>query len=308
MLLKGQGLTIERPPRAAGTLVGAGASVLALILAALLLLKVSGWPVSFPQFLGYAGAGLLILLAAVFGFWAYACAQMRYLLDAKGLTIAWGTLRHVIPVGRIEGFAQGRGEQRPRISGVGWWGYHVGRGHMDEFGRVLFFSTHRSPEELVYVRTADATYALSPRDPDRFIAEARRLQSASGPAQAEARAVVQRHPVAIYPVWADRVAQWLGLAAVLLNLALWGYVFAVYPDLQNQITIEFPPLGDISTLQSRSEIFKIPATATAILGVNLLAGLGFQWKERAATYLLLSGAIFFQVLFWLAAAIAVINA
>jgi hypothetical protein len=34
----------------------------------------------------------------------------------------------------------------------------------------------------------------------------------------------------------------------------------------------------------------------------------FEWKERAATYLVLSTTLFFQVLFWSAALIAVLNA
>ena len=42
--------------------------------------------------------------------------------------------------------------------------------------------------------------------------------------------------------------------------------------------------------------------------MNLFAALAFQWRERAAAYLLLSGAIFFQVAFWIAAIVAVVNA
>ena len=119
---------------------------------------------------------------------------------------------------------------------------------------------------------------------------------------------MQRDLLAAHPIWADRVSQALALCAVALNLALWGFLFALYPDLNQQITIEFPPIDGITELHTRSDIFKIPATATAFLAVNLLAGLLFQWTERAAAYLLLSGAVFFQALFWTAAAVALINA
>jgi hypothetical protein len=78
--------------------------------------------------------------------------------------------------------------------------------------------------------------------------------------------------------------------------------------MSNEITIEFPPIGDITTLHSRDAIFRIPGTASAILGVNLAASLLFQPRERAATYLLLSGTIFLQVVFWVAAIVAVVNA
>lgn len=305
MLLKGQGLTIERPPRTIGTAIGAGASIGALVLATALLIRAAGWPIGFTQFIAYVGGGVLVLLAAVFGFWAYSCASLRYIMDRTGVLIVWGPLKHFISIDRIQALTHGRGEQRPRIKGVGWWGYHIGRGYVEGFGRVLFFSTHRAPEELVYVRTDGATYALSPRDPVRFIAETQRFQRAAKP---ERHPAVQRDLVAAHPIWADRVAQYLGAAAIILNLALWGFVFAIYPHLNNQITLEFPPVGDITTFHARADIFRIPGTATAILGVNIVAGLAFQWKERAAAYLLLSGAIFFQAVFWLAAAVALVNA
>jgi len=317
LLLKGQslaqGLTIERPVRTTGTLVGAGVSLLALGLALALVLRASGWPVSFTQFLAYVGAGVLLLLALLFAFWAYGCYSLRYIVDRTGLTIVWGPLKHFVSLDRIQAFVHGRGEHRPKVSGVGWRGYHIGRGYVDEFGRVLFFSTHRAPEELVYVQTPDTTYALSPEDPARFVAKAQRFQQARLPdAQAALAAstkpAVQRDLLAAHPIWADRVAQSLAVLAVLANLTLWGFLFAVYPDLNNQIQIEFPPIGDVTTLQSRAEIFKIAGTASAILLTNVVAALAFQWRERAASYLLLSGAILFQALFWVAAIIAVVNA
>jgi len=42
--------------------------------------------------------------------------------------------------------------------------------------------------------------------------------------------------------------------------------------------------------------------------MNVVAALLFHPKERAVTYLLLSGAVFFQVVFWVAAVVAVVNA
>lgn len=305
VLLKSQGLTIERPPRTTGALVGGGAVFLALVLAAALLLKAIDWPVSFPQFLAYAGAALLLVVAGVFSFWTYACINLRYVLDGEGLAIRWGPVRHYIPINQLRSLTPGRGEQHLQIKGIGWLGYHIGRGYVEEYGDVLFFSTHRTPEDVVYIRASDTVYAVSPQDPARFIAEVERARKAGKSAE---RSFVRRDVLAAHPIWADRAAQWLGLAAIALNLALWGYVFAAYPDLGEQIKIQFPPIGDITEVHSRGELLKVPATATAILATNLLVGLGFQWKERAATYLLLSGAVFFQVLFLVAAVISVANA
>jgi len=310
LLLQSQGLTVERPARTTGTLIGVGASALALLLGIALLIKALDWPVSFPQFLAFFGAGLLLPLSLLFAFWAYGCYSLRYAVGQTGLTVGWGTMRHFIPLHSIEKLIPGRGEQRPRPGGLSWWGCHIGRGQADGLGSVLFFSTHRAPEELVYVQTAGAVYALSPPDPERFIAAAQRLQRAQ-PADAQMgvqASTVSRNLIARHPIWVDGAAQALAIASIAINLALWGFVFAVYPHLSDQITIEFPPVGDITTLASRSDILRVPATASAILGTNLVAALAFQWRERAAAYLLLGGAVFLQLLFWVGALVTVLNA
>jgi len=308
LLLKGQGLTVVRPYRIPGTAVGAGAAGFALILAAALIVTAVDWPVSFPQFLAYFGAGALVLIAGFFAFWAYGCFTLNYAMDRSGLTIGWGLMKHFISIDAIQKLTLGRAEHRVSVKGLGWWGYHIGHGSVagvEGVSHVLFFSTHRSAEELVYIQTPSTVYAVSPMDPVRFIADAQRFQQGGKPTRESG---VERDVISGHPIWADRTAQAVGAAAIVLNILLWGFIFAVYPELGQTITIEFPPLGDIINRESRSEILKIPATATVILVVNLLAGLGFQWRERAATYLLLSGALFFQALFWLGAVIAVLNA
>lgn len=259
----------------------------------------------FAQFLAFVGAGALLVLAGVFAFWAYGCLSLRYIVDRTGVTIEWGFVKHFVPVDQITGVLHGRSEHRPRTGGLSWLGYHIGPGEVEGLGRVLFFSTHRGPEELVYVQSRGATYGLSPRDPVRFLAEAQRFLEAGKP---EAAPAVQRVAVAAHPIWADRIAQALAAGGIALNIALWGFVFAIYPTLSNEITIEFPPIGPVTELQRRAEFLRIPAVATAILALDLAAGLGFQWRERAAAYLLLSGAVFFQAVFWIAAAVAWTNA
>ena len=157
----------------------------------------------------------------------------------------------------------------------------------------------------MYLKTPSMAYAFSPRDSDRFVAAVERARQGG---TASGSPVVERGLIAAHPIWQDRIAQLLVVIAVIMNAALWGFVLAIFPDLSNQITIEFPPIGDVVTLQSRDEILQIPATASAFLVANLLGALMFHPRERAATYLLLSGSVFVQVVFWVAAAVAVVNA
>ncbi|MFQ6019534.1 MAG: PH domain-containing protein [Dehalococcoidia bacterium] len=308
MLIEGKGLIVERPQRIVGTLTGVLPAALALALAVALAFRAAGWPISWPAYLAYLGAGLLLLVALLFAFWAYACSTLHYLLDRSGLLIRWGPLRHFIPIDRIEKLIPGRGEHQPRVQGLSWWGHHIGRGVVHGLGEVLFFSTHRSPEELVYVQTATATYGLSPQDSARFSMQVQRLQEAGGARSQATTAAVHRDTIASHPIWSDRTIQALLFIAVALNLALFGYIFAIYPGLSDQIAIAFPPLGEVADLESKREILQIPLTALAILGLNVMVALGFQRWERTVAYILLLGGISLQLMFWVATGIAVHNA
>jgi hypothetical protein len=307
MLVEGASLIVERPQRTIGTLIGGAAAALSLALAVALAFRAVGWPISWPAYLAYLGTGILLLTAMLFAFWAYACSTLHYLIDHAGLHICWGPLRHFIPIGHIEKVIPGRGEHQPRVLGLNWWGHHIGRGVVHGLGEVLFFSTHRSPEELVYVQTATTTYAISPQDSSRFSQQVQHLQ-ASGPANPQAAgATIHRHAIASHPVWSDGTTQALLSIAIALNLALFGYIFAIYPGLSDQIAIAFPPLGE-AALGPKREILQIPITTLAILGLNLIVALGIQRWERTAAYVLLVGSIFLQVMFLVATVIAVHNA
>jgi hypothetical protein len=295
---------IYRPARLVGTATGAAMVTLALLLAALLMAFASPWAISAAKFLAFGSAFLLLALAAIFAYWTYACFAMSYALDERGLSIRWGLIRQFIPLSRIERSVHGREARLAEIRGVNWWSYHVGRGSVAGIGGVLFYSCHRSPWELIYIVTSPGSYAISPENSVRFTSELQRLQRSSEAAAAEEGPRAEHPLVAIYPFWLDRYGQALALIAVLANVALFGFIFAVYPGLADHLNLAFPPLGQ-AEFRPKREVLQIPATALALLAVSLAAGLAVHKWERAASYLLLAGAILLQGLFWVAAAIAV---
>ncbi len=295
-----------RPARLIGTATGAVIVALALLLAALLMAFASPWAISAAKFLAFAVAFCLLALAAIFAYWTYACFTMSYSLDEKGLSIRWGLIRQFIPLGQIERCVPGREARFLQIRGVNWWCYHVGKASVVGIGEVLFYSTHQLAWEVIYIVTPSGSYAISPENSVRFTMEMQRLQRPQ-PAEEEEEAPRQRaeHPlVAKHPFWLDQRGQALALIAVLANVALFGFVFAIYPGLADQLNLAFPPLGQ-TDLRPKSEVLQIPATALALLAVTLAAGLAVHKWERAASYLLFAGAILIQSLFWVAAAIAV---
>jgi hypothetical protein len=296
---------IYRPAHLIGTATGVALVSLALLLAALLMAFASPWAISAAKFLAFGSAFLLLALATIFAYWTYACFAMGYALDEKGLSIRWGLIRQFIPLNRIERCVPGREARFSEIRGVNWWAYHVGRGSVPGIGEVLFYSCHQSPWELIYIVTSSRSYAISPENSVRFSKELQRLQSSQAAAAEEAPEQRAEHPlVAVHPFWLDRYGQALALIGVLANVALFGFIFAVYPGLADKLNLAFPPLGQ-TDLRPKREVLQIPATALALLAVSLAAGLALHKWERAASYLLLAGAILLQGLFWVAAAIAV---
>ena len=262
-----------------------------------------GWDISAAKFLAFAAVFALLAVAALFAYWIYALLTLSYTLSEEGLTIRWGLLRQFVPLSSIQRFVPGREARVPQIQGLSWWGCHVGGGAVEGLGETLFYSTHRSPWEAIYIVTSGIAYAVSPENHVRFVMELQHLlreTSAEGAAGPRAE-----HPaVAVHPFWLDRYGQLLALAAIAANVALFGFICGVYPGLADKLNLAFPPVGAID-LRSKDELFQIPITALALLAVSLAAALAVHKWERAVSHLLLAGALFTQGVFWVAAAIAV---
>jgi hypothetical protein len=293
-----------RPARVIGTATGAAVVAIAGILATLLVAFAVPWDISTAKFLAFVGATALVALALLFAYWTYACFTMSYALDEKGLSIRWGLLRQFVPLSHIERFVPGREARLSQIRGVNWWGYHVGRGNVAGLGEVLFYSTHRSAWEPTYIVTPTRTYAVSPQNGVRFNMDLQRLLEAKKEPEEAAEQRAELPVLATHPFWFDRYAQALLAAAVLTSVALLGFVFGVYPGLADHLNLAFPPVGE-PEFRPKREVLQIPLTALAVLAVSLAAGLVVHRWERGVSYLLFTGAIFLQGLFWVAAAIAI---
>ena len=294
-----------RPARLTGVAVGGGVAAVAVLLAAVLLAVAIGWDTSTVKFLAFVVAFALVAVAALFGYWTYGLFTLGYGLNQEGLTIRWGLVRQFVPLAAIQRFVPGREMRLPQMKGPSWWGCHVGRGSVEGLGETLFYSAHRSPWEAIYIITPSTAYAISPENHVRFGVELQHLMretSTDESALARPRAV---HPaLAVHPFLLDRYAQLLALAAVVANVALFGFICGVYPGLADKLNLAFPPVGAID-LRSKDELFQIPLTGLALLAVSLGAALAIHKWERGASYLLLAGALFTQGVFWVAAAIAV---
>lgn len=251
----------------------------------------------------HLAASLFFALGCLFAYWAYGCLTLRYYLDRNGLTIHWGDTRQHIPIDRIERLVPGRELPPPKVSGISWLGHHVGHGQVGELGDVIFYATHRSHEELLYVVTASQTYGISVRDEVRFAED---LQGHQRMGQlVSLPQVTQRTALAAQPFWHDPVAQLLALASILACAVTIGYVFRQYPGLPESIPFAFPYLSGVTRVDDKSELLAIPTTGIGLLSLNLVLGFLLHAWERAVGYLLFLAGTGAQIMLLAAAIVTV---
>ncbi len=278
-----------RPTRTAGAVIGGAMSALALALALALTARGLTQPIGLGPVALYAAATALLALGAAFAYWTYGCATLRYVVDRNGLVIRCGDVSQTVPMAKIERIVPGREASSPKFSGLSWFGYHVGRGRAEGIGETIFYSTHVSPSELLYIVTPEVAYAISVKDEVVF-ADAIQSQQRLGSLIAMPQGV-RRTALAAQTFWSDRVAQVLTLTAVAGFFGMFAYVFREYPDLPQSLELPFPALSGVIRVGSKEELLKLPLAGVSLLAINLALGFALHSWERMVGYMLFAGAL-----------------
>jgi len=275
-----------QPPRALGLLTGSILAAWGLGIAVILM--TFAWGRDFDMFTAgsYLIAAIAVMIAALFAYWTYALSTLWYALDRNGLVIHWGMMSQVVPLGAIERLVPGTSVGVNRVGGVSWLGYHVGRADIERIGEVLFYSTHQSPDQVLYVMTSERTYAISVEDPAAFAREIQVRQDLG--TTTDTTHHVERELPALQGFWADRTGMILAGGAILLGALAWVVVGAQYGSLPETFELYFPPssTSPLVELVGRSAVLELPRTASLLLVVNLVLGIALYTWERAAAYTL----------------------
>jgi hypothetical protein len=199
-------------------------------------------------------------------------------------------LSQVIPLRSIERLVPGSSAGVERVGGISWLGYHVGRAHIERIGDVLFYSTHQSPDQVLYVMTDERSYAISVEDPAAFAREIQVRQDL-GPTARTSHHVERTFP-GLQGFWSDRTGVSIAVGALLLAAAMWLLVGWRYGGLPETFELYFPPSAatPLVELVGRSAVLELPRVASFLLVVNL--GLGvllYAWERVAAYAMFLAG-------------------
>lgn len=239
---------------------------------------------------------LLILLA----YQTVSCLTLRYRLDRNGVFVRWAGSELAIPVRDIQRILMGKdlGDTVIRRRGLRWPGHERGDGLVPGIGRTRFLAT-RSVYEQLFLVTPGRAFAISPNDPEGFL-KAFEVRRELGPNRLVEKGAHHASWLS-WQIWRDRTAWTLVGAAVLINVALFGYLCARFPTLDLQLPLHFNALGLVDRIGTKMELFALPIIGLIVLGGNLTVGLALYLRERAGSYLLWGAAAAVQALFWLAA-------
>jgi len=174
-------------------------------------------------------------------------------------------------------------------------GYHVGRAEIERIGDVLFYSTHQSPDQVLYVMTTEQNYAISVQDPAAFAREIQVRQDLGTTAPVAHH--VERSAPTLQGFWTDRTGLTLAGIATLLGAAVWLVVAARYNTLPETFELYFPPSrsSPLVELVGREAVLELPRTASMLLLANLALGVLLYAWDRAAGYALFIAAAALQV-------------
>ena len=142
-----------QPPRALGVIVGGAFAAWAFVAALLAGAVAFGAPAEFKTFVAWTVCAAAAGLGLLFANWAYGVFALSYVIDRDALTIRWGFRRIVVPIAAIQRMVPGRTLDSASVKGLNWWGCHVGEADVKRLGFTLFFSTHSTPDELLYLVT-----------------------------------------------------------------------------------------------------------------------------------------------------------
>ena len=293
---------VVRPHRRRGTLIGAALVCSALLVAGMLVWRLLQYPVSLASFTAALLVVAVVALAALFAYWTYGCWSLCYILEGDRLRVRWADKELSTPLWEIESVVPDTVMTRVRnAGGVHWPGYYVGRAAvagMSRPGEVQFFTTGRSPQELLYILTPSFAYALSIPERAAFAQELelRRQQHPEG-----GEPLPQPGVSWGLTIWRDR--RLLGAIALglVVNLAIFGYLAYLMPALPSLVPMHFTPLGMADRTGNKMELLLLPAVGLLLLLLNTGLATILHRREPLAAYLVVGASLVVQGLLWGAA-------
>lgn len=252
------------------------------------------WPIGLPLFAQLLGAVFSLLLAGLLVYRVGAALTLAYAVDRNGVYIFWLGNRAVVPLAQIETIEGGLMLPQRLIDRLNSLGYYHGRSPLPS-GRTAHRFTTLPPRQALVLHTATDAYLISPADSDAFVQELEQRRRLGAIQQLSPGFEAGR--IFFYPFWNDRVVRVFLIAAFTLNLALLGWLMAIYPGLPELIAFRTDAAGTAASLAPRHQVLFLPLAATVVSLLNLGLGLTLYTREPIGARMLQVASVTAQVLF-----------
>jgi hypothetical protein len=249
---------------------------------------------------------IIFLLVAVFAFfplpflayWLYSLSRANYSLDRDKLIITWGLRVEQIPVSEVE-WVRPRDAQAspPSLPFVHLPGAITGTRRHPDLGLVEFLAS--DAKALLLVATSKRVFAISPQDTSGFL---QNIQHAI-----ELGSLSPAAPQSVFPTfvvvqaWESRLARFLWLAGLLLNIGLLGWVSVLIPSL-GHIPLGFLPSGGVGDPVPGAGLILLPGLSLFFNIIGWVAGLTFYRRpnQRSLAYIMWASGVISTLLFLIA--------
>ncbi|MCX6040630.1 MAG: PH domain-containing protein [Caldilinea sp.] len=257
-------------------------------------------PIDWLQFLLFLGVVASVPVLIVLFYRTWAAFTLEYWIDRNAITLRWAHLQQVIPTQGVQAveLAGAALETEKREVLHRWPLPFLALADQTAPDAVNLCAT-QTPSECLVLRTTTGVYALSPVDPEGFVAALQSRYPLGATQIVEAQRVQRNWLTRLLAE--DRQGAWLlllGLAGVLL---LFAVLTIRFPDLPDVLAVRYNSRGLPEEIRSKSALFRLLAIGLLAWIVNAAGGLWLARQgQRIGAHMLWGGAIVVQLFLLLA--------
>jgi hypothetical protein len=292
-------IMIIKPPKTMGIIIGILLLIILLsgIVVGIIQLSVGEIGPLLGLWTSIVILGLPLLLFV--GYRLYGLISARYVINRDGFYLQWGFSSEQIPLTAIEDIVMGNNLEMRLMPPIGFWwpGCVVGHREVEGFGRVEFFATTPSKDQVIIPLTG-RSLAISPPDPKAF------QQAFLDDMRLGSLEEIPRHSVRpeffSTRLWDDRFARYIILLGLILALSLLGYLAIRIPGLPDQVPFGYDLSGKPDTFVPPSQLILLPIVGGFFWFTDFLIGawLFRQDRNQKISYLVWLAGVVLTVLLW----------
>lgn len=254
---------------------------------------------------------LLVLSIPLFlhvSYRAWIASTLEYWVDRNAVTIRWAGLQHVLPLPQIDRIYENDAKAPDTVNWLFWPAHYFqeqNRSSMSIEGKPVSLLASRPLSECLLLDMGDAMFAISPQDPQEFVAfvQERYDLGVAVDVRYERTPMIRLQRVLNRVAYQDSIGMGLLVAGAVGLLMLFGLLMTVYPNLPGEVVLRYS--DQVTTegvvrvpevIRAKSALFILPLIGLISWAFNCICGIWMALRDqRIGAYLLWGGAVAVQL-------------